>query len=100
MIEWISHEDQNIITLEYTTHENELELSFQLINDTLNGKIYTCRVTRSGSELIEQNFTMNVESTFRQSIKDNEHLVISSQISSSSSCKVYTEYEYSFGTHG
>lgn len=56
-IEWLRDGDEPVAVMPM---ERKLDLLFSPVNDSVHGTVYTCRVTRNGSEVAEQNFTMNV----------------------------------------
>ena len=62
-IEWFIHGREEVLPAVEMTQR--LILSFNPVNDSVHGTIYTCRVTRNGGEA-EQNFTMNVKGKEQQ----------------------------------
>ena len=58
-MEWLTQEGTVIILERNVT---QLNLIFTPVNDSIHGQVYICRAIRSGSDMPEQNFTMNVES--------------------------------------
>ena len=62
-IEWLSYENEVLFFLEMS---QELILPLNPVNDSIHGKTYTCRVTRNGDEVAEQNFTVNVKGKEQQ----------------------------------
>ena len=58
-MEWLTQEGTVIILDRNVT---QLNLIFTPVNDSIHGQVYICRAIRSGSDMPEQNFTMNVES--------------------------------------
>ena len=60
-MEWLSQERSVIVNERNIT---QLNLTIIPVNDSIHGRVYICRVIRSGSDMPEQNFTMNVESKY------------------------------------
>ena len=62
-MEWL-RDDDVVVVLMLTARQ--LDLTFSPVNDSLHGKVFTCRVTRnstatrSSSGVVKQNFTMSV----------------------------------------
>ena len=63
-IEWLIHSNQTIVT--YLTNVTGLILSFKPVNDSVNGRVYTCRVIRNNDDIIERNITISVEGKVKQ----------------------------------
>ncbi len=55
-MEWLRNEDL-VVSAVFT---QELVLSIPLVNDSIHGQIYVCRVIRSGGMIATQNFTVQV----------------------------------------
>lgn len=58
-IEWLIHSNETMVT--YLTNGTQLILSFKPVNDSVNGRVYTCRVIRNNDDIIEQNITISVK---------------------------------------
>ena len=60
-MEWL-RDDDVVVALMLNTRQ--LDLTFSPVNDSVHGKVFTCRVTRNStatnSGVVKQNFTMSV----------------------------------------
>ena len=55
-IEWLDN-DRRVVAI--VTSMDQLDLTFNPVNDSIHNSVYTCRVTR-GEEIAEQNVTIKV----------------------------------------
>jgi hypothetical protein len=99
-MEWLTQE-RTVIVLE--SNVTRLNLIFTPVNDSIHGQVYICRVIRSGSDMPEQNFTMNVEQNFTMNVegwyKDGAIYInmtchACAYFDSSSSCRNCTGFEH------
>ena len=60
-IEWLRDDDVVVVLM---LNARQLDLTFSPVNDSVHGKVFTCRVTRNStatnSGVVKQNFTMSV----------------------------------------
>ena len=57
-MEWLRDEG---IVVAFGNMATRLDLPFMPVNDSIDGQVYTCRVTRNSTDVAEQNFTVNIE---------------------------------------
>ena len=55
-MEWLA----NGLVVASATSTQKLVLLFSLVNDSIHGQVYVCRVTRDGGMTATQNFTVQV----------------------------------------
>ena len=68
-MEWLRNGNEVVA---FMSMKKKLDLPFNFVSDCVHGMIYTCRVTRNGGEVAEQDFTMNVTSKEEQLLIINE----------------------------
>ena len=56
-MEWLNEEDEVVVS---ATSTQQLDLVFSLVNDSIDGQVFICRVTRKGGMVGTQNFTVDV----------------------------------------
>lgn len=56
-IEWLNNE----VLIKQGVSEQRLDLEFSLVNDSIHGEVYTCRVTLTNGTILQQSFTIDVE---------------------------------------
>lgn len=59
LMEWLYNEQ----IINRATSTKQLDLVFRSVNDSVHGRVYTCRVTGEDGEHAEKNFTVKVDGT-------------------------------------
>lgn len=56
-MEWLRDRDVVVASMPET---QQLDLSFEIVNESIHDEVYICRVTRDANITVEQNITITV----------------------------------------
>ena len=57
-MDWLRDGD---VVVASQSRTQRLDLTFDIVNDSIHDKLYVCRVNRNAAEIAEQNFTTSIE---------------------------------------